>query len=238
MVDVENWQSVYKTGPKLFGDFGAKWVVLKILFPWILVFGSIQLFFITIIGVDKALVAALYFMLVCLGVFAFYKDIFEDVAENTNKSMYVLILFLLMGHALVYVLCTNYLKRPIDFVTYNPVSFLLVNRFFLLAIPLNVLSQQLLLIVLFYKLHKANVSFRGAIFIALLLFSSVHLFQAYRLTPPFAVYFVLFSIVGAIAFPYIFYKVKNGYLFNTIVHLAFYDLSALLFFSLYTYLSY
>lgn len=207
--------------------------IAKILIPWILVFGLVEIFFAELITLNNHILATLYFILVATTIVILYRDLLETITKDTKKKQYLFLFIPLVIHVIVYWFCINYLTEPTKLIKDNAASFLLVNKYFLWSKPFHILSQQLFIIILVLKLHRNKIGLRRVMLYTMILFGLSHTFLIRSMTLPFALYFTGFAIVGSFVLPYMILKVKNGYLYNLVIHLAFYDLSALFFWSKY-----
>ena len=64
-------------------------------------------------------------------------------------------------------------------------------------------------------------------------FGAIHIFQTLKTDVIIGLGFTLFAILGAFIFPHMILNVRNGYLYNYMIHLGVYNLAALLTWTLY-----
>jgi hypothetical protein len=201
---------------------------LKILTLWLVAEGFIWVFFHEVISYNNLAIAILYFLTLSVIVIFLFKDIFKNIAKETKTSSYFLLLISLVLHAIAYWICNNFLREPIELIKNNSASFILVNKYFLLVKPIDVLLQQTMIIVLVKKLHQSRVSLQNIIFSIAIIFGTTHIYGVRKMELIPALLLTIVATSMSLIFPYLILKVKEGYLYNFMIHLAFVDIAALL----------
>jgi len=157
-----------------------------------------------------------------------FRHTFENLIEKTDKYKIIAlgILSLIIHGAISYFILT-FLDQPVFPFDSRGTSFLLMNNFFLLAKPLEILVQQLLIILLVTKLKEQGMSLRRIITLFVLFFGTIHIFQIFKTDLIIGLGFTFFAILASFIFPYLVLKVRNGYIYNFMIHLVAYDIAAL-----------
>jgi len=105
----------------------------------------------------------------------------------------------------------------------------LVDKYFLLIKPLDVLFQQIMIVILVKKLQENKISLNKIILIMMVVFGVAHLYSTTHMELVPTLIMTFFTLILSIVFPYFILKVKSGYLYSFISHLVFVDLAALMF---------
>lgn len=128
--------------------------------------------------------------------------------------------------------CLVFLDRPVLPFESSELSFLLINNFFVWVKPVDLLYQQLIIMVLIKTLYEYGMSLQRIITLFVVIFGIAHGVQLFWMPLPIALGFLVFSIVASFIFPVLVLRVRNGYLYNIVIHLLAYDMAALLFWML------
>ena len=207
----------------------AKYKIPEILFLWIIGFGGAIIFFNRIITVEHYIIAIFYFSIISIIALKLFEDAFKDIQKTMGKNKLFLILGCLMIHTLISSLSIGFLKNPEITNVETQVSFLNAGQYFLWAKPFEILLQQTLIFILIKKLNENNLSLKKIILLYAILFGINHILLIPITGLYFGLYFTIFALLSAIIFPYNIIKRKNGYLYNIIIHITFYDISAIIF---------
>lgn len=207
--------------------------VFKIIFFWFLAHASIWMIFFTLISHSSLFISMAYFASLCLVFIYLFKDIFIDLIAKTKRQDVILIIISLSLHAITYWICNQYLTAPLELMKTSTASFIQVSSYFIWAKPLDSLLQQIMIVVLVTKLSKQNVRMRSiAIFLATL-FGVTHIFSMVYIKLEVMLLVTLATTLFALFIPYLLLKVRNGYLYTFMIHLALVDLAALLFWGMF-----
>ena len=206
---------------------------LKIILLWLLAEALVWIPFHNLISYNNLLVATLYFLFFSFLTLVLFKDIFKNLVINTKTKNYLLLIASLLLHGAIYWICNNYLNEPTELIKNSPASYTLVNNYFLWVKPIDILLQQLMLIVLVTKLHENKVSLKSIIIAVAIIFGAIHIDSLQRMEIIPALILTVSATAMSLVIPYMILRVKNGYLYNLMIHLAFVDIAALLFWSLY-----
>jgi hypothetical protein len=95
------------------------------------------------------------------------------------------------------------------------------------AKPLDVLIQQLLIIWLTTKLYANGLSLKQIITFFLVAFGSIHIFQVLKTDWVIGLVFTAGALVSSVLYPYLLLRVRNGYIYNYMIHLGLYSIAAL-----------
>jgi len=193
-------------------------------------FGIIVLFFLEVITMDRPLLTLIYFLVISISLIKYFKNIFKDISQRTKIYQYFLFFgFALLFHAIICGIILSFFPELNASFSPEGISFLLVNDFFIWAKPMEVFWQQVMLIILITQLHKQGLTLAQIISLCLVGFGSIHLYQILRADDIIGLGFTFFAFLGAALFPFLILRVKNGYLYNFIIHLALYDIMAIIF---------
>lgn len=200
---------------------------------FLLAFGSINFLFIKIVTIENYIACLLAFGIGTILSILLFKKIFNNLIEETKKYEFLLLLVPIILHGITCYYCLHFLNEPIGPFENTGTSFLLLENFFIWVKPFDVLYQQIILIILIKKLHQYKITLRSITIMFVFVFGASHIFQVFKTDFVIGLGFLLFGLAGSFIFPFMILKVKNGYLYNFIIHLLVYDLAALLFWSFY-----
>jgi hypothetical protein len=108
-----------------------------------------------------------------------------------------------------------------------------MNNFYIWTKPFDILVQQLLIIVLVKKLSEQRMNLKQITLIFILGFGAIHIFQIFKTDIIIGLAFTAGALLSSVLYPYMILKVKNGYIYNYMIHLAIYNIAAILTWTLY-----
>lgn len=196
---------------------------------FILLFGGTAVTQSSILTLDRYPHIAVFLIVVIALLAATNKQLLSKLITTTNPDRILFLLgFSVLVHALTTYSIVHYATQPIWPVDSHGTSFLLMNKYFIFVKPIDVLLQQLLIVLLVLKLKSQGLTVR-AITVALFLgFGLLHIFQIFKATPAMGLAYTVFASAYALFFPYMILRIKNGFIYNYIIHLAVYDIAALI----------
>lgn len=181
-----------------------------------------------IVTMDKYIVNVIFLSLCIIWLVTYFKNDFKIVVRNTKKFEYLLLIASLVIHAIVVYYILTFLDKPILPFNSTGASPLLMNNFFIWVKPLDVFVQQLLIILLVSKLHMYHMSIKHITALFVFGFGLIHIFQVFKTDAFVGIAFAVIAIIFSFIFPNMILKVRNGYMYNYLIHLGVYDLIALL----------
>ncbi|MFA6520431.1 MAG: hypothetical protein WCT44_02365 [Candidatus Paceibacterota bacterium] len=169
-----------------------------------------------------------------LALMVFFKKVFTEVIQRTHRHEFIILVVLpLIFHGITSYFILNFVDQPAWPFESRGISFLLMNNFFIYAKPLEIFVQQLLITILVTKLYQSGMSLKKIITLFVVFFGAIHIFLIFKADTIIGLGFTFFAILASFIFPYMLLKVRNGYVYNFMIHLAAYDIAALLTWSLY-----
>ncbi|PIY79974.1 MAG: hypothetical protein COY80_05355 [Candidatus Pacebacteria bacterium CG_4_10_14_0_8_um_filter_42_14] len=202
---------------------------LKIILLWLAAEAFIWIPYRNFISYDKVLVAVVYFLIYSSITIFLFKDVFKKLITDTKANKYLLIVGSLIFHGLVYWFCNTYLSAPLELMKNSPASYTLVNNYFLFGKPFDILLQQLMLVVLVKKLEEENISLKNIALVVTVIFGIAHLEALRRMELVYALILTSAATLMALIIPRLILKIKDGFIHSFMIHLAFVDVAALLF---------
>jgi hypothetical protein len=185
------------------------------------------------INFSSVFAETLYFLILSISlIMAQKKRASKKFFAPLFRNWFVL-LSILFFHISTYLFLTYFFIRPSDLPSNFQISFLSVDRFFLIQKPFEVLWQQLLLVWLLTILKKNNIQLKKIILVFVFLFGFLHILMIREIPIFFGLYFTIFAIIASFLFPLFLEKKKNGIIYNYGFHLLFYDFSALFFWTIF-----
>lgn len=196
---------------------------------FIFIFGFASLVPTQIITMERyGWVIAFYSVVAALLLYTFY-PIYRTLFQNTRWYELVgLISLSLAVHGLVSYFIIMFVGRPDWPFSDHGTSFLLMNNYYVWAKPLDVLIQQLLIVWLTTKLYANGLSLRQIVFFFVFAFGSIHILQTLKTDWMIGLVFTAGALVSSILYPYLILRIRNGYIYNYIIHLGLYNLAALI----------
>ena len=201
----------------------------KIIILWFLADATIWLFFYNFITNTSFELALLYFLVLSVLCIFLFRNLYREVIDKTRKKDILLIIGIFTLHLLTYWVCHRYLTAPLELMKHSTASFIQVDRYFIFIKPIDVLLQQLMLIILMTKLHENKISMRAMALLLGVLFGIAHLASVERIDLNITLVMTFATTIFALFMPNIFFKLKNGYLYNFMIHILLVDLAALMY---------
>jgi len=196
---------------------------------FLVAFSAITLVPSQIITMERYALVILFLSFIALAlIFAFRKEFITVIEKTSRHEFFFLIILSLLIHGVSSYFVLNFLDKPALPFDNRGTSFLLMNNFFIWAKPFEVFAQQLLIILLVTRLYKSGMSLNKIIALFVLFFGTIHIFQIFKTDLIIGLGFTFFAILASFLFPYMLLKVRNGYIYNFMIHLAAYDIAALL----------
>ncbi len=196
--------------------------------------GLISIIPITVFTIERPFWILIYLVIVAALIIGFARKDITRLLFQTKWSDAVLLLSVsLFMHALTVVVIKNFAIQPHWPFDSRNASFLLFNNYFIWTKPFDVFVQQLLIILFVLRLKKHSLSLRSITWIVFFLFGVLHLFQILRTDVLIGLLFTATAIVFSFVFPFTILKVRNGYIYNYMIHLAMYNIAALIAWFLY-----
>ena len=144
------------------------------------------------------------------------------------------------GAIFIHLLLAHYVQSALYFepapINPNGASFLLMNGYFVLAKPFDVLAQQALIFTLFHKLVDRQKSLRQIQVIFVIVFGIPHIFQTLLTDPFVGLGFAFASIGAAVIFPILLRNPRLGAAFCFTAHLFAYSAAAVFSWSIFNIL--
>lgn len=191
-------------------------------------FGIIYLAEIQVITMDRYVWVIIFLLVVTAGLFVVFDRWYQPLLKETKVSeVVVLIGASLLIHGLTVYFITHYAERPDWPFSDRGTSFLLLNNYYIWAKPLDIVAQQMLIIWLTMKLHSQGFSLRKIIGLFIGFFGAIHIFQVMKTDVVIGLLFTTGAVLFSIIFPYLILRVRNGYLYNFMLHLVVYNIAAL-----------
>jgi len=194
---------------------------------------AIWLFFFNYITHTSFVLSLLFFSVLCIIFILLFRNLFQDVIAKSRKMDVLLIVGTFVLHGLTYWVCHQYLTAPLELMKDSTASFIQVDRYFIWIKPVDVLLQQLMLIILMTKLHENKMSMQTMALLLGVLFGIAHLASIEQIDLNITIVMTFATTLFALFMPYIFFKLKNGYLYNFMIHILLVDLAALLFWGMF-----
>ena len=197
---------------------------------WILSW-SVFLLFLHKKGVDyirRFLWTATYFLSVAVVTSLVFIDHIARILQNFTVTPLIVLGVVALVHIILYTYLPKYLQKPEDyFKKYPKRQYLTLDRKRLVSKSMDILSQQIVVILLVIFLQDAGLTLYQIIFAFAVIFGLVHapLILVERGAWP-AWYFAVFSIFSAVIFPVLILKVQYGFIYSYIVHWVFYTFTA------------
>jgi len=123
----------------------------------------------------------------------------------------------------VYVSFPLLLSPPWPLIVKNPdMFFLQFNLRYLISKVFDISFQQMLVLFLLLLLRRGGLSVKGTCCICCILFSAPHVFLLDRNGIVMGGYFLAFSLVAGLLFPYVILRFRQGLAYTFSLHLSFY----------------
>jgi len=168
-------------------------------------------------------------LVILVGFITFFKkEILKLVKDTKWYEAVVLVGSSLLIHGITSYLILTYLEQPMWQFDSRESSFLLMNGFYVWAKPIDVMMQQLLIVLLVLRLNDLKMNINQITKLFVVLFGAIHAFQFLRTDLLIGLLYLITSIIFSFVFPRMILKVKNGFIYNFMIHLAVYNIGALL----------
>lgn len=198
------------------------------------VFGFQSLMTSQIITMDRYILDILFTVIILAFVGVYFRKVFYKVCEKTSLTDGLLLLLAsLTFHFASSYFIINYFDQPVWPFDSRGSSFLLMNSYFIWAKPFDVLLQQVLIVLLVKKLHQYKLTVKQITALFVFGFGVIHIFQTFRTDFIVGLGYTFGAMIFSIIFPYMIINVKNGYIYNFMIHLVTYNIAALLAWTLY-----
>ncbi|MEI7578532.1 MAG: hypothetical protein WCJ58_00675 [bacterium] len=208
----------------------------KVIFTTVIfasVFGIISLTSSQIITMDNYILNIIFLSLVALIIILCFSHTFMQIYQKLDKTWLLFLLLSLTIHFTASYLILFYIKRPLWPFSTTGSSFLLLNNYFIWAKPIDVFVQQLLITLLVTRLAELKLKAKSITTIFIFGFGIIHIFQIFKTNLLVGLGYTLVALIFSVVFPYLILKVKNGSIYNYIIHLGAYTLAALLLWTLF-----
>lgn len=209
-----------------------KVIVAVVLFA--VAFGFQSLMTSQVITMDRYILDILFIVIVLAFIGVYFRKVFYKVCEKTSLTDGLLLLLTsLTFHFVSSYFIISYFDQPVWPFDSRGSSFLLMNSYFLWAKPFDVLLQQVLIVLLVKKLHQYKLTVKQITALFVFGFGFIHIFQIFRTDFTIGLGYTLGAMIFSLIFPYMIINVKNGYIYNFMIHLVTYNVAALLAWTLY-----
>jgi len=208
--------------------------IIKAIILFIITFGFTSLVLTQVITNERYILSIVSLSIVSLCLILSFRETFISLISKTHKSEFIfLILLSLFIHLFSSYFILNYLDQSTLSFDSGGTSFLLMNNFYLYTKPFDVFLQQLLIILLVTKLHQYKLTLKQITFLFILGFGAIHIFQIFKTGIIIGLAFFIGAIISSFLYPYLILKVRNGYIYNFMIHLGIYNVTTLLFWVFY-----
>lgn len=199
--------------------------LIRDLIVWFSVFGIVSLVFHHFITIYHWNWAIIYFILIATTIITFTRKKWMHLVYRPNKQQYAALMSLVMIHLMTYLFTMHESLDPQ--LADQSISFLQMGSYFFWVKPVEIALQQIFIIWLILSLQKRSWNHKKIMLFVTLLFGVSHAILISSLGFFWGLYFTFFGIVGSLIFTYLIQKKKNGFLYSYMIHLLFYELSAL-----------
>lgn len=201
---------------------------IKSFLVFVSIFGFASLVPTQIITMERYGLVILFYLTASSFLLYAFRSTYKLVFRNTHwYEVVILVILSFTIHGLISYYVITYLERPNWPFSDRGTSFLLMNNYYIWAKPFDVLVQQLLIIWLIAKLYANGLSLRQIISFFLVAFGSIHIFQVLKTDWIIGLLFTFGALISSVVYPYLFLRVRNGYLYNYLIHLGIYNVAAL-----------
>lgn len=208
--------------------------IIKAIILFIITFGSTFLTIGHVFTLDRYILNIFFLSIISLCLVVYFRKILINLISKTSKSEFIFLIGIsLIIHLISSYFILNYLNQPIWPFDSRGASFLLMNNYYLWAKPFDVFLQQLLIVLLVTKLHQYKLTPKQITILFVLGFGAIHIFQIFKTDIIIGLAFTLGAIISSFVYPYMILKVRNGYIYNFMIHMGIYNIAALLSWMLY-----
>lgn len=208
-------------------------IVASILW-FILGFVAISLISTQVITMDRYGLVTLYLLAVTISLVAYFRKELTEVVQGTKwYEAIILIGTSLLIHGATSYLVITYLNQPTWPFDSRGASFLLMNGYYVWTKPIDVFVQQVLINLLVLRLKNLGMVLNQITQLFVIGFGSIHIFQTLRTDLLVGLTYTAVAIIFSFVFPRMILRVSNGYIYNFMIHLAVYNIAAILAWTLY-----
>lgn len=208
--------------------------IIKAIILFAITFGSTSLIMTQVITMNRYILNIFFLSITSICLILYFRKSLKDLIIRTRKSEVVFLIGIsLIIHLISSYFILNYLNQPVWPFDSRGTSFLLMNNFYIWTKPFDVFLQQLLIVLLVTKLHQYKLTLKQITMLFVLGFGVIHIFQIFKTDIIIGLAFTLGAIISSFVYPYMILKVRNGYIYNFMIHLGIYNIAALLSWMLY-----
>lgn len=208
--------------------------VIKSVVLFTIIFGFQSLVTSQIITMDRYILDLLFILFLLFFLILYFRKDLTAVVYQTNRIEVLILLAISVAfHIVSSYFIIKFVNQPVWPFDSKGTSFLLMNNYYLFVKPLDVLLQQLLVFLLVTKLREYKMTLKQIIVLLVFGFGVIHIFQIFRTDFIVGLGYTIMAIVFSLIFPYMIIKVKNGCIYNFMIHLAVYNIAALIAWTLY-----
>lgn len=168
----------------------------------------------------------------CLIIF-FKKDLLKLLKLTKWYEPIILVSTSILVHGITSYLVIHYFNQPSWYFESRGSSFLLMNNFYIWAKPIDVMAQQLLIVLLIARLSELKMNLSQITKLLVVGFGGAHIFQLFRTDLFIGFLYLLVAVLFSFLFPWMILKVRNGFIYNYMLHLFVYNLAAVIAWGLY-----
>ncbi len=166
---------------------------------------------------------ALYFSLATLAIVFLSGDVLRVRRDLLHASSFMVPGLTLGVGVAVYVTFPLLLSPPWPVMAKNPdMFFLQFSLRYLVSKLFDISFQQMLVLLLILLLRRAGLSMKGTCCMCCLLFGAPHLYLIDRNGIALGGYFLAFSLLAGLLFPYMILRFRRGLAYTFSLHLLFY----------------
>ena len=187
-----------------------------------------------VITMDRYVLVIIYLVAMSTGLIAYFRNQISLIVQDTKWQEAVTFIGIsLLFHALTSYVILTYFEQPIWPFESRNTSFLLMNKYYVWAKPIDVFVQHVLINLLVFKLRTLKLNLRQITKIIVITFGCIHIFQALRTELIISYAYTAVAIIFSFLFPKMILQTRNGYIYNFMIHLAVYNVAALIAWTLY-----
>ncbi len=180
-------------------------------------------------GLIMLFVTFMSILLVWLG----RKELKPLITPAKPLEVIILLGFSLAVHGLTIWSIKNFAGQPTWPFENRNTSFLLLNNYYIWAKPLDVFIQQLLITLFVMRLKLSGFKLKTIIGCLAICFGAAHVALMLRSDVLIGILYTAVALIFSLIFPIMLLKVKNGFIYNYMLHLGMYSVGALIAWFLY-----
>lgn len=182
-----------------------------------------------IISMERFISALLFLIWTGIVIIWFFrKDLMLVFIQTKPYKAFMLISVSLIFHFFTIIIILLFADQPAWPFESNNNSFLLMNNFYIWVKPFDVLMQHLLIVLMVLRLHSYRLTLRTITSISVGGFGLIHIFRIFLSDIYIGITVTAVAIIFALLFPYMILKVRNGYIYNFMLHLGIYNIASLI----------